>query len=103
VLNRIVKQNFDQYVFDRVDHILSTAGAADSEYGKAVSNVGGILSQLMAIARELEEQQPQLLRLVMEFESAATLESGMAAEIAYREGLKDGCRLRREFITFIRE
>ena len=103
MLKRILNQTFEQYVFDRVDNILSTAGETDAEYAKAVKAAETVLSQLMTIAIELEAQQPELLRLVMEFEAAATFESGLAAEIAYREGMRDCRGLRREFLAFIRE
>lgn len=101
MLNRILTQAFDQYIFDKVDKTLSIAGAANASYAKAVKEISSVLSQLMALAGELEAQQPELLRLVMEFEAAATLESGMAAEIAYREGLRDSGSVRQEFAAFI--
>jgi hypothetical protein len=102
VINRSLDQAFEQYVFDRVDTILRRAGAADARYGQAVQQGAAVLAQLMAIADELEEQQPELLRLVLEFESATTLESGLAAEIAYREGLRDSYYMRRDFIRLMR-
>lgn len=103
MLKNILNQAFEQYVFDRVDNILSVAGVTDAKYRKAVKEVGSVLSQLMAIARELEGQQPELLRLVMEFEAAASLESGLAAEIVYREGMRDSGSVRQEFVTFIQK
>jgi hypothetical protein len=103
VLKSILNKAFDQYVFDRVDNILSTARNANVKYSKTVKEVDYVLSQLMVIAKELEEQRPELLCLVMDFESATGLESGFAAEIAYREGIRDSLRMRQEFITLIRK
>jgi hypothetical protein len=103
VLKSILNKAFDQYVFDRVDTIFNTTAADDAKYYKAVTEVDSILSQLMIIARELEEQRPELIRLVRDMESATTLESGLAAEIAYREGMRDNHSVRREFVEFIRK
>ncbi|WP_371362433.1 hypothetical protein SRRS_35780 [Sporomusa rhizae] len=103
MLNSILNQAFEQYVFDRVDNILSIAGVADAKYRKAVKEADSVLSQLMAIARELEAQHPELLRLVMEYEAATTLESGLAAEIVYREGIRDNCSIRQEVATFMQK
>jgi hypothetical protein len=86
-----------------VDAALNMAGVTDARYGKAVKEVGSVLTKLMDVARELEEQHPEMLRLVMDFEAAATLESGLAAEIAYREGMKDCSSVSREFATFMQK
>ena len=101
MLNSMLNQAFDQYVFDRVDNILGIAGANDAKYRKAVKETDSVLSQLMAIARELEAQQPELLHLVMAYEAATTLESGLAAEIVYREGVRDNCGIRQAVATFL--
>jgi hypothetical protein len=44
-----------------------------------------------------------LLRLVMEYETATAIESGLAAEIVYREGIRDSCSIRQEFTTFMQK
>ncbi|SDD54639.1 hypothetical protein [Sporomusa acidovorans] len=101
MLNHILNQALEQYVFDRADNILSIAGVADAKYRKAEREVESVLSQLMEIARELEAQQPELLCLVMEYEAAANFKSGLAAEIVYREGIRDSCSVRQEFAAFM--
>jgi hypothetical protein len=103
VLRKILSKAFDQYVFDRVDNTLTTASTSNVEYSKAEKEVKFVLAQLIAIAKELEEQRPELLSLVMDFDSAATLESGLAAEIAYRAGIWDSLCIRQEFIRLMRE
>ncbi|WP_054261614.1 hypothetical protein [Propionispora sp. 2/2-37] len=97
VLKSILHQAFDQYVFDRVNDILLTAGTADAKYGKAATEVRNTLSQLMELAHKLEGQHPELFDLIMDFES------GLAAEIAYRQGLRGSGTVRREFSSFIQE
>lgn len=101
MLNSILNQAFEQYVFDRVDNILAIAGVTDEKYRKVVKEGDSVLSQLMEIARELEAQHPELLHLVMKYEAATTLESGLVAEIVYREGIRDSCSIRQEFATFM--
>ncbi|CUH96825.1 hypothetical protein P22_2936 [Propionispora sp. 2/2-37] len=103
MLKNILTQAFDQYVFDRVNDILLTAGTADAKYGKAVSDVRATLTQLMNLAWELKAQHPELLDLVMDYETFTAFESGLAAEIAYRQGLQDQNRIRQEFSAFIQE
>lgn len=103
MFNSILNQAFEQYVFDRVDNILSIAGVTDAKYRKVVKEAASVLSQLMEIARELEAQHPELLRLVMEYEAAVTLESGLAAEIVYREGIRDSFSVRQELATFMQK
>lgn len=103
MFSSILNQAFNEYVFDRVGNILSVAGVADEKYRKTVKEADSILSQLMESARELEAQHPELLRLVMAYEAATTLESGLAAEIVYREGLRDSCGVRQEFANFMQK
>lgn len=101
MLNSIFDRAFEQYVFDRVDNILVIAGVADAKYKKALKESDFILSQLMEIAREQKEQHPELLQLVMAYETAIASESGLAAEIAYREGIRDGYSVRQELTAFM--
>lgn len=101
MLISILNQAFDQYVFDRVNDLLLTAGTADEKYGKALTESRDKLTQLMELAQELREQHPELLDLVMDFEAFAIFESGLAAEITYRQGLKDSNTIRREFGAFL--
>ncbi|SDF75587.1 hypothetical protein [Sporomusa acidovorans] len=101
MFNSILNQAFEQYVLDRVDDILSIAGVADVKYKQVVKDAGAVLEKLMEIGRELEEQHPELLRLVMEYEAATNMESGLAAEIVYREGIRDSCRVRQEVANFM--
>lgn len=103
MFNSILNQAFEQYVIDRVDNILSIAGVADAKYRKVVKEADSVLTQLMVIAGELEAQQPELLRLVMAYEAATTIESGLAAEIVYREGIRDSCSIRQEFVNFMQQ
>ncbi|WP_371372472.1 hypothetical protein [Sporomusa aerivorans] len=103
MFNSILNQAFEQYVFDRVDNILNIAGVTDAKYRKVVKEADSVLTQLMAIARELEAQQPELLRLVMEYEAATTIESGLTAEIVYREGIRDSLSIRQEFTAFMQK
>ena len=103
MFNSILNQAFEQYVFDRVDNILRIAGVTDAKYRKVVKEADSVLTQLMVIARELEAQHPELLRLVMEYEAATALESGLAAEIVYREGIRDSCSIRQAFTTFMQK
>ncbi|SDE69933.1 hypothetical protein [Sporomusa acidovorans] len=103
MFNSILNQALEQYVSDRVDNILSIAGVADAKYKKLVREADSVLSQLMEIARELEAQHSELLRLVMEYEAATNIESGLAAEIVYREGIRDSCRIRQEVANFMQK
>ncbi|VBB06122.1 Hypothetical protein LUCI_1337 [Lucifera butyrica] len=103
MLESILNQAFEQYVFDRVDNLLSIAGVANAKYAKAMKESESILLQLMAIAREQEAQYPELLPLVMKFETVTVFESSLAAEIAYRAGIRDRCSVRQEFVTFIQK
>lgn len=103
MFNSILNQAFEQYVIDRVDNILGIAGVADAKYRKVVKEADSVLTQLMEIARELEDQQPELLRLVMAYEAATTIESGLAAEIVYQEGIRDSCSIRQEFVNFMQQ
>jgi hypothetical protein len=101
VLNNSLSQAFDQYVFDRVDTILGLAAVTDENYRKAVREVDAALEKLLRIAKQLEPQQPELTRLVRDFESAAASESGCAAEFAYKQGMRDLCGIRQEFSSFL--
>ena len=103
MFNSILNQAFEQYVLDRVDNILIIAGVTDAKYRKVVKAADSVLSQLMKIACELEAQQPELLRLVMEYEAATTIESGLTAEIVYREGIRDSLSIRQEFTAFMQK
>lgn len=103
VLHSVLNQAFEQYVFDRVGDILSLAGVTDEKYRKAVKEADAVLSQLMELARGLEAQQPEMLQLIMEYEAVTTLEAGLAAEIVYREGLRDSCSLRQKLAAFMQQ
>ncbi|QDR81036.1 hypothetical protein [Sporomusa termitida] len=100
MLQSILTEAFNQYIFVRVDNILKLAGTNDAEYSKTVSKVGATLDRLLALAGELEGQYPELLELVMDFESFTALESGHSAEIAYKQGLRDCSHIHQEFMTF---
>jgi hypothetical protein len=103
VLKSILNQAFNQYIFDKVDATLSLAGTTDVHYSKAVKDVSTTLDQLMVFANELKTQHPELISLVLNFESVTAIESILASEIAYRQGLRDSNSVRQEFITFIEE
>ncbi|SDF67107.1 hypothetical protein [Sporomusa acidovorans] len=103
MFNSILDQAFEQYVLDRVDDILSIAGVADVKYRQVMKEAGSVLAKLVEIARELEEQRPELLQLVMKYEAATTMESGLATEIVYREGVRDSCRIRQEVADFMQK
>ncbi|QDR82936.1 hypothetical protein [Sporomusa termitida] len=102
-LRETLNQAFDQYVFIRVDHILNLAGTKDAGYSKTAREVSAALDRLLALARALKTQQPEMTGLVMDFEALTALESGQAAEIAYRQGLRDSSRLRQEFMTLLQQ
>ncbi|QDR82738.1 hypothetical protein [Sporomusa termitida] len=103
MLQSILNETFNQYIFTRVDNILKLAGTNDAGYSKTVSKVGAILDRLLALAGELEGQYPELLELVMDFESFTALESGQSAEIAYKQGLRDCSQIHQEFMTFLQQ
>jgi hypothetical protein len=58
---------------NRVDDILSIYGVADVKYRQVMKETGSVLAKLVEIARELEEQRPELLQLVMKYEAATTM------------------------------
>ncbi|QDR79559.1 hypothetical protein [Sporomusa termitida] len=103
ILQSILNEAFNQYIFTRVDNILKLAGTNDAGYSKTVSKVGAILERLLALAGELEGQYPELLELVMDFESFTALESGQSAEIAYKQGLRDIGYIHQEFMAFLQQ
>ena len=103
MLKRSLNQAFDQYVIDRVDTILSIAGITDEKYSKTVKEAHTVLEQLLKMAKGLEAQHPELLRMVMDFEAATAVEAGFAAEIAYKEGLRDISYIRQEFMSFLQK
>ncbi|QDR81147.1 hypothetical protein [Sporomusa termitida] len=98
---RLLHEAFDQYVFTRVDHILRLAGTNDAGYRKTAAEVSAALDRLLALARALKDQQPEMTGLVMDFEAWAALESGQAAEIAYRQGLRDSSQVRQAFMALL--
>ncbi|WP_144351362.1 hypothetical protein [Sporomusa termitida] len=99
MLTRLLSEVFDQYVFTRVDQILNLAGTHDARYSKTAAEVSAALGKLLVLARALKAQQPEMTGLVMDFEALTALESGQAAEIAYRQGLRDSRQIRRELMT----
>ncbi|QDR79948.1 hypothetical protein SPTER_12520 [Sporomusa termitida] len=103
MLTRTLTQAFDQYIFTRVDHILNRAGTNDAGYSKTAREVSAALDRLLVLARALKAEQPEMTGLVMDFEAWAALESGQAAEIAYRQGLKDSSQVRQELMTFLQQ
>ena len=103
MLKSILNEAFNQYIFIRVDSILKLAGTTDAGYSKTVSNVRNTLDRLLALAWELEGQVPELLELVMDFESFTALESGQSAEITYKQGLRDFSHIQQEFMTFLQQ
>ncbi len=103
MLQSILTEAFNQYVFVRVDNILKQAGTNDARYSKTVSQGGATLDRLLALARELEGPYPELLELVMDYESFTALEAGQSAEIAYKQGLRDCSHIHQEFMTFLQQ
>ncbi len=103
MLQGILSEAFNEYIFVRVDNILKLAGTNDAGYSKTVSKAGVILDRLLALARELEGQYPALLELVMDYESYTALESGQSAEIAYKQGLRDCSHIHQEIMTFLQQ
>ncbi|QDR78919.1 hypothetical protein [Sporomusa termitida] len=103
MLKGMLHAAFDQYVFTRVDNILNLAGTNDPGYTKTGGEVSAALDRVLALARALKAQHPELLDLVMDFEALTALESGQAAEIAYRQGLRDSSQIRQEFMTFLQQ
>jgi hypothetical protein len=103
MLQSILNETFNQYIFVRVDSILKLAGTNDAGYNKTVSKAGATLDRLLAVARELEGQYPELLELVMDYESFTALESGQSAEIAYKQGLRDCSHIHQEIMTFLQQ
>lgn len=103
MLKQSLNQAFDQYVADRVDTILSLAVITDSNYSKFSKEANTTLEQLLQIVKELEPERPELIRLVMDFEAFSAVESGLAAEIAYKQGMRDIAGIRQEFLAFLQE
>lgn len=102
-LKGMANQAFDQYIITRVEDILTLAGTEDAGYSRTVREVGAALDRLLGLARVLKSQYPQMTGFVMDFEALTSLESGQSAKIAYRQGLRDSRRLRREFMTFLQQ
>ena len=100
MLQSILNEAFNQYIFTRVDNILKQAETTDADYRETSSKVSSLLKRLLKLAGKLEVQYPELIELVMELESYAALESGQAAEIAYKQGLRDSGYIHKEFMTF---
>lgn len=98
-LKRLINQTVDQYITARVEQILLQAGAQDADYRQTGEKVSATLGQLLALSRKLKGRQPEMTGLVMDFESWTTLESGQAAEIAYRQGLRDSREVCRELLA----
>ena len=73
MLQGILSEAFNEYIFVRVDNILKLAGTNDAGYSKTISKAGAILDRLLTLARELEGQYPELLELVMDYESFTAL------------------------------
>ena len=103
MLQSILTEAYNQYIFVRVDNILKLASTNDVHYSKTVSQGSATLDRLLALARELEDQVPELLQLVMDYESYTALESGQSAEIAYKQGLRDCSHIHQEFMTFLQQ
>ncbi len=103
MLQGILSEAFNEYIFVRVDNILKLAGTNDAGYSKTISKAGAILDRLLTLARELEGQYPELLELVMDYESFTALESGQSAEIAYKQGLRDCSHIHLEIMTFLQQ
>ncbi len=103
MLQGILSEAFNEYIFVRVDNILKLAGTNDAGYSKTISKAGAILDRLLALARELEGPYPELLELVMDYESFTALESGQSAEIAYKQGLRDCSHIHQEIMTFLQQ
>ncbi|QDR82629.1 hypothetical protein SPTER_40580 [Sporomusa termitida] len=103
MLKGLLSEAFDQYVFDRVDHILNLADANDAGYSKTAREVSAALDRLLVLARALKAEHPELTGLVMDFEALTALESGQAAEISYKQGLRDSSHIHREFMTFLQQ
>ena len=91
MVKQSLNQAVDQYISDRVDTILSLAGIADGNYRKCAEEAQITLDQLLQIAKGLEPEHPELIRLVMDFEAFSAIESGVAAEIVYKQGMRDIC------------
>ncbi len=100
MLQSILNEAFNQYIFTRVDNILKQAETNDADYRETVSKVGSLLTRLLKLAGKLEAQYPELIGLVMELESYTALESGQSAEIAYKQGLRDSGYIHKEFMAF---
>lgn len=100
MLQSILNEAFNQYIFTRVDNILKLAETNDADYSETVNKVSGLLNRLLKLAGKLKEQYPELIELVMELESYIALESGQSAEIAYKQGLQDSGYIHKEFMTF---
>ena len=100
LLQSIFNEAFNQYIFARVDSIIKLAGTQDAGYSKTISKAGATLDRLLALARELAGPYPELMELVMDYESFTALESGQLAEIVYKQGLRDCSQ---EIMTFLQQ
>ena len=103
MLQSILTEAFNQYIFNRVENILKLAQTNDADYRKTVDEVSGLLNRMLKLAGKLEAQYPELIELVMELESYAALESGQSADIAYKQGLRDSGYIHQEFMTFLQQ
>ncbi|MCM0756970.1 MULTISPECIES: hypothetical protein [Sporomusa] len=103
MLQSILNEAFNQYIFNRVENILKLAETNDADYSKTVHEVRGLLSRMLKLAGKLKDQYPELIDLVMELESYTALESGQSADIAYKQGLRDSGYIHQEFMTFLQQ
>ena len=103
MLQSILTEAFNQYIFNRVETILKLAQTNDADYRKTVHEVSGLMNRMLKLAGKLEAQYPELIELVMELESYTALESGQSADIAYKQGLRDSGYIHQEFMSFLQQ
>ena len=101
MLKQCLRQAMEQYLVARTENLHETAAIADSQFAAGVRQAEAALDKLLRLARELEREQPQLIRLVVDYESAAAGQYWLGVRIAYREGLRDSGRVRRNFAAFL--
>ena len=102
MLKQCLRQGMEQYLLARVENIHETAAIADSQFAAGVRQAEAALDKLLRLARELERERPELVRLVVDYEAAAAGQYWLGARIAYRQGLRDCRRVRRQLAAFLK-
>lgn len=93
----------EAYLVARTENIHETTCVADSQFAAGVRQAEAALDRMLRLARELEQERPELVNRVVDYEAAAAGQYWLGARIAYREGLRDRGRLRRQLRELLQE